>query len=137
VPIQAGDCFYFLTDGFSDKLTDEVFKNLADFSGTFARLAELACSPEIRDDCSAVCIKLNEAFEGCHYSFSGLDDVTAIQEKLRDTLRELTGSRAVHLDIALNEAINNVLIHGSGQGYVKIKPIGRRLHCVLKIVNRV
>lgn len=127
VPIQAGDCFYFLTDGFSDKLTDEVFKNLADFSVTSAGLADLACSPEIRDDCSAVCIKLNEAFEGCHYSFSGLDDVTAIQEKLRDTLRELAGSRAFHLEIALNEAINNVLIHGSGQGYVKIKPIGRQV----------
>ena len=136
VPIRAGDCFYFLTDGFSDKLTDDVVENLADFSATVARLADLARSPEIRDDCSAVCIKLNKAFTGCHYVFSGLDDVTAMQEKLRDTLRELAGNRAFHLEIALNEAINNVLFHGSGQGYVKIKPIGRQLALRVKDYNQ-
>lgn len=127
IPIRAGDCFYFLTDGISEKLTESMLYDLENFDATSAHLADLADSPVVEDDCSAVCIKIHEAFQGYHYNFSGLEDVADIQEKMRDTLIELAGSRAVHLEIALNEAINNVLMHGSGDGNVKIKQIGRRV----------
>jgi|GEM_PF-1109332 len=127
VPIQAGDCFYFLTDGISEKLTESVLDNLGDFPIASGMLAELANSRGIEDDCSAVCIKLKGSSEGCRYYFSGMEDAATIQEKLRHTLTEMAGSQALYLEIALNEAINNILLHGSSNGYVKIKRIGRRV----------
>ena len=131
VPLQSGDCFYFLTDGLSDKLEKPLLKNLGEFSVTVGRLAGLADSLAIQDDCSAICIKIEELTDYCRYSFLGLESVDGLQKHIREKLESWTGNRSLHLEIILNEAINNVLFHGSGQGRFIIRRIGR--HIVMRV----
>ena len=125
LPIQSGDCFYFLTDGFSDKLNESILNDLDDFTAIPERLTHLARSTEVADDCSAVCIKINDLTNHRRYDFSGMDDVDMLQKTIRQVLADFAGNQAVRLEIALNEAVNNVLMHGSGQGHFVIKRIGR------------
>jgi anti-sigma regulatory factor (Ser/Thr protein kinase) len=120
-PLQPGDCFYFLSDGISDKLPDSATSHLEDFSITTTMLAETTNLKIIRDDCSAVCIKLKDQYDSLQYFFSGMDEVVTMYKHNRRVLQEIAGSQALYLEIALNEAINNILIHGSGCGCVKIK----------------
>ena len=127
IPIQSGDCYYFLTDGLSDILRESDLKDLSNFSATLRRLSGLTDTTEVMDDCSAVCIKINELTPYCRYGFSGMDDVEKLQKAIRRKLADIAGNQAVQLEIALNEAINNVLMHGSGEGHFSIKRIGRRI----------
>ena len=121
VPLQPGDCFYFLSDGISEILPDSIMNCLEDFSITTTILAETTNLKSIRDDCSAVCIKLKGRYGSLQYFFSGLDEVVTMYKQNRLVLSELAGSQALCLEIALNEAINNILSHGSGCGRVRIK----------------
>ena len=63
VPIAAGDCFHFLTDGFTDALAqpqDASFWSPGgkDFEADVAALERLAESGMLRDDATGVCFKI-------------------------------------------------------------------------------
>lgn len=124
LPIQTGDCFYFLTDGFSDQLQGRLKISLDDFSAMRGFLLNLTESPAVADDCSAICINIGELSPACRYDFAGLDEAESLQRKFRERLADWGGTRAIQLEIALNEAINNVLMHGSTIGRVGIRRIG-------------
>ncbi len=127
IPLQSGDCFYFLTDGLSDKLNETVCNDLCNFHFVLGYLTDLAGSSVVQDDCSAVCINIKKVTRHCRYDFAGMDDVEKLQKIIRHQLENIAGNHALHLEIALNEAINNVLLHGSGEGCFTIKRIRRRI----------
>lgn len=59
IPIQSGDAFYFLSDGLSEMLPDNIMgESLDDFEATVAIL-QAEAENELRwDDCTALCVKV-------------------------------------------------------------------------------
>ena len=62
-PVAEGDCFYFLTDGFTDALAQPENNNFwspdgKDFEADVAALERLAESGTLRDDATGVCFKI-------------------------------------------------------------------------------
>ena len=62
-PVAAGDCFHFLTDGFTDALAQP--ENAAfwsqdgcDFDADVAALEKLAVGGRLRDDATGICLKI-------------------------------------------------------------------------------
>ena len=58
LPIQAGDEFYFVTDGIDDLMSEEPTALHEGFDPMVAYLEQLAGSKERWDDCTGLCIKL-------------------------------------------------------------------------------
>ena len=63
IPVAAGDCLYFLTDGFTDLLAQPENNNFwsmdgKDFEADVAALERLAESGMLRDDATGVCFKI-------------------------------------------------------------------------------
>ena len=66
ISVAAGDCFHFLTDGFTDALAqpenaDFWSPNGKDFEADVAALKRLAKSGTLRDDATGVCLKIESA----------------------------------------------------------------------------
>ena len=62
-PVAAGDCFHFLTDGFTDALAQPENNNFwssdgKDFEADVAALERLAESGTLRDDATGICLKI-------------------------------------------------------------------------------
>lgn len=83
--------------------------------------------PENQDSGAAGCRKPNQSFNDYQCYFSGMADRAALQKKIRHILTEIAGDRALYLEIALHEAVNNILLHGSGSGFIRIRQRGRRV----------
>lgn len=58
IAIHPGDNFYFMSDGIYEQFTDVDNLPVASFEGMFEKLREFAGHPGRRDDCSAICIRL-------------------------------------------------------------------------------
>ena len=63
VPVQAGDVLCFLTDGFTDALAQQEKADFfssdgTDFDAAVAALGRLTESGILRDDATAVCLKI-------------------------------------------------------------------------------
>jgi PAS domain S-box-containing protein len=63
LPVAAGDCLYFLTDGFTDLLNQPENSGLwspdgKDFAADMASLQKIAENGMLRDDASGVCLKI-------------------------------------------------------------------------------
>ena len=63
IPVADGDAFYFLTDGFTDLLSQTEFavKRSADrqaFEADMARLNQLGRSDDLRDDATGICLRI-------------------------------------------------------------------------------
>ncbi len=66
LPISPGDTFHFLTDGFSDALSQAENRNFwspggKDFDADMASLVGLAENGELRDDATGVCLKIERS----------------------------------------------------------------------------
>ena len=66
ISVAAGDCFHFLTDGFTDALAQPENANFwspngKDFEADVAALKRLAKSGTLRDDATGVCLKIESA----------------------------------------------------------------------------
>ena len=64
ISISEGDCFHFLTDGFTDILEQPEYKNFwtpdgRDFYADVAALEHLAETGELRDDATGLCFRIN------------------------------------------------------------------------------
>lgn len=68
VPIQPGEAFYFMSDGIFEQIDEQNDLPLNDFSRALAapRLTE---KPDRKDDCSAVCIRINGQPSHLHLDF--------------------------------------------------------------------
>jgi len=58
VEVHPGDNFYFMSDGIYEQLTDVDNLPVASFEDMLHKLREIATYPDRRDDCSALCIRL-------------------------------------------------------------------------------
>ena len=58
IDIHPGDNFYFMSDGIYEQLPDVDNLPVASFERMFDKLREIADQPGRRDDCSALCIRL-------------------------------------------------------------------------------
>ncbi len=58
VPVRPGDNFYFMSDGIYEQLTDCDNLPVQSFEDTLQKLRLIAENPRRRDDCSALCIRL-------------------------------------------------------------------------------
>ena len=61
IPINEGDCIYFLTDGFTDRLSQVEYASTVgnDFEYSVALLEELAINGKLRDDATGLCFRIN------------------------------------------------------------------------------
>lgn len=122
IAIQPGDSFYFLTDGFSERFPNSKFTILKDYPVAVKFLSDLA-EINATDDCSAVCVRVNGISDKFKFYFRDIKDISALHEKIRRVLALWGKEQTKHLELVINEAINNVLLHGSGQGCLRLKRV--------------
>lgn len=132
VPVQAGDVFYFATDGLMDVMMRQVPLQLHDLEHmqTFMRMAVPPGGGH--DDASALCLRIQGAVRWpLVYELSKPEEVKYLRRRLRDLLGGIVGGRAIFIEVALNEAINNALRSADQGGgamiRIKINRFGSRL----------
>ncbi len=130
VPVQAGDAFYFVTDGLMDHLAQDVPKHLHDFDRTVNELQSWAAGDSGRDDASALCFRFSGAtvWPAC-FEISRPDELLYLRQRLREMLGRAAGGQAGFIEVILNEAINNSLRDAGNRAVVRVKlnRIGSRL----------
>jgi serine phosphatase RsbU (regulator of sigma subunit) len=60
IPVGEGDTFYFMSDGLQEPAMKIDFGDLRDFGSVLNRLADIQRLPGVRDDVSALCIRINQ-----------------------------------------------------------------------------
>ena len=58
MPFQSGDCFYFMSDGLSDRIAEDQSVSPREFDATVEQLRAYARAADKKDDCTAVCVKV-------------------------------------------------------------------------------
>ena len=127
VPIQAGDAFYFMSDGLFDIVSREMDLPSSQYSQTIRMLRDIAASPGRRDDCSAVCIRINDQPRfPVRLEFHRYGEYNRIRSRIRDLLQSVSTEHAPRIEIAIGEALANAL-RESMDVRVKLSLCGRRL----------
>ena len=127
VPIQAGDAFYFMSDGLFDIVSREVDLPSGQYPQTIRMLRDIAASPGRRDDCSAVCIRINDQPRfPVRLEFHRYCEYNRIRSRIRDLLQSVSLQHAPKIEIAIGEALANAL-RESMDVRVKLCLCGRRL----------
>ena len=127
VPIQAGDAFYFMSDGLFDIVSREVDLPSGQYPQTIRMLRDIAASPGRRDDCSAVCIRINDQPRfPVRLEFHRYGEYNRIRSRIRDLLQSVSLQHAPKIEIAIGEALANAL-RESMDVRVKLSLRGRRL----------
>ena len=127
VPIQAGDAFYFMSDGLFDIVSREMDLPSSQYSQTIRMLRDIAASPGRRDDCSAVCIRINDQPRfPVRLEFHRYGEYNRIRSRIRDLLQSVSTEHAPRIEIAIGEALANAL-RESMDVRVKLCLCGRRL----------
>lgn len=127
VPIQAGDAFYFMSDGLFDIVSREMDLPSSQYSQTIRMLRDIAASPGRRDDCSAVCIRINDQPRfPVRLEFHRYGEYNRIRSRIRDLLQSVSLQHAPKIEIAIGEALANAL-RESMDVRVKLSLCGRRL----------
>ena len=127
VPIQAGDAFYFMSDGLFDIVSREVDLPSGQYPQTIRMLRDIAASPGRRDDCSAVCIRINDQPRfPVRLEFHRYGEYNRIRSRIRDLLQSVSLQHAPRIEIAIGEALANAL-RESMDVRVKLSLCGRRL----------
>ena len=127
VPIQAGDAFYFMSDGLFDIVSLEVDLPSGQYPQTIRMLRDIAASPGRRDDCSAVCIRINDQPRfPVRLEFHRYGEYNRIRSRIRDLLQSVSLQHAPKIEIAIGEALANAL-RESMDVRVKLCLCGRRL----------
>ena len=108
VPIQPGEAFYFMSDGIFEQIDEQNDLPLNDFSRALAALRALTEKPDRKDDCSAVCIRINgQPSFPLHLDFFRPGEYSRIRSRLHDLLKQIAGIHAGRIDVAVGEALNN------------------------------
>ena len=127
VPIQAGDAFYFMSDGLFDIVSREVDLPSGQYPQTIRMLRDIAASPGRRDDCSAVCVRINDQPRfPVRLEFHRYGEYNRIRSRIRDLLQSVSLQHAPKIEIAIGEALANAL-RESMDVRVKLSLCGRRL----------
>lgn len=127
VPFSAGDSFYFMSDGIYDQVPKRQETMLDDFERTVQTLGDLAESPLRKDDCSAVCVRINgrPSFP-ISLETHRAGEYQRVRARVRNVLGDVAGDEAGKIFIALGEALNNAA-RESMDIRVRLNLLGRRL----------
>lgn len=111
IALQPGDFFAFCSDGLFDLLRDKKL-SFSDGNGLYRSLQTASEDPRRWDDASAICV----TFTGgkpwpLHFSLLTAMELPHLRERLRHILRRYGGGYADALEVALNEALNNAILH--------------------------
>jgi anti-sigma regulatory factor (Ser/Thr protein kinase) len=140
LPIEVGDCFYFMTDGLSDLLQSNCQMPLAQFPRMLQLLEEISLSVNRRDDATAVCIKVlalpqsqvHQAGWPRVLHFNGYGDYQRLKGEVGKILAEITGLQHSKQEIAVHEALANAMECRDGvsrqhKASIRFNKIGNRL----------
>jgi len=117
LPIEIGDCFYFMTDGLTDLLQGMTSLPLDRYPEMVERLRTLSGSPERRDDATAVCIHVRALPQSLVRQdgwpriirFNGYGDYQRLKGEVAKILAEVTGLPHSHQEVAIHEALANAM----------------------------
>ena len=140
LPIEIGECFYFLTDGLTDLLHGMSNLPLDRHSAMLDLLCTLSKSPERRDDATAVCIQVRALPQALvrqdgwprTLRFNGYGDYQRLKEEVGKILAEVTGkAHSIH-EVSVHEALANALECRDGAGRqhkarLRFNKVGNRL----------
>lgn len=108
VPIQPGEAYYFMSDGIFEQIDEQNGPPLADFSRALEALRRLGEKPDKKDDCSAVCIRVNgKPSFPLRLDFFRPGEYSRIRSRLHDLLKQMAGVHAGRIDVAVGEALTN------------------------------
>ena len=117
MPIDVGDCLYFMTDGLTDRIDRCEELPVDDFAETLGRIRKLAEAKDQRDDATAVCIRIQALPDAMHRQqgwprtlvFNGYGDYRRFRDAVTAILAEVTGLQHSMQEVAVNEALANAL----------------------------
>ena len=127
VPIQAGNCFYFMSDGLFEMVASDPKMPEQNFSEMVRYLRVRAAGSDRRDDCSALCIRINDRPKfPVRLEYHRYGEYERIRGRIRDLLQRIAGSAAARIEIAIGEALANAA-RESMEVRVKISLFGKLL----------
>ena len=132
VSVQAGDVFYFATDGLMDVMSRHVPVDLHDFDRILTAMKVAAPAGGGHDDASALCLRIRDPVQWpVFFELSKPEEMKYLRGRLREILVGSVGGKAIFIEVALNEAINNALRSASQTETplirLKINKLGSRL----------
>lgn len=108
VPIQQREAFYFTSDGILSQVWEEKDIKPSSYEQTVSRLRELAIGPARRDDCCALCIRINgQPVFPIRFQVHRPGEYSRVRQRIRSLLRRIAADQAGKVEVALGEALNN------------------------------
>ena len=118
-PVRKGDCFYFLTDGFSELIEGDKFPK-PNFQESCRCLEEIRHNATVWDDMAGLCIQLkpdkfffSNSRPELQVYFIGFDEFHAARLQITEFIESKYPSLADDILLAFHEAAGNALRHGS------------------------
>ena len=132
IAVQAGDVFYFVTDGLMDAMIRNIPVYLDDFDRTLATMRVVAPPGGGHDDASALCLRIRGPFRWpLFFELSQLKELKYLRGRLRGILDKTMSEQALSMEVVMNEAINNALrsVDQAETALIRIKinKVGSRL----------
>ena len=141
ISIESGDCFYFMTDGLTDQLTDKQKLPMRCYDLMIKKLREYAESDKRRDDATAICIQVrkllmksltNSSDWPRVINFNGYGDYLRFRSGIAAILAEVTSLPHSMQEVAIHEALANAMECRDGvfrqhRARVRFNKFGKRL----------
>ncbi len=117
IPLTAGNCIYFCTDGLTERMNSQERLPLGDWAEMQKMLRRMIHVWDSRDDATTVCLKI-ESFptSACDEKswpkvirLDGYGDYRRRKKDIAKTIAEVTGQLHSRQEVAVNEAIANAL----------------------------
>ena len=138
--IDVDDSFYFMTDGLSDLIRDQLQLPLENFSDTVELLKILSEAENCRDDATAVCVHVRALPRSLVREdgwpriirFNGYGDYQRLKGEVAKILTEVTGLPHSLHEVAVHEALANALECRDGvprhhKAHLRFNKVGNRL----------
>ena len=117
MPISAGDAFYFMTDGLTDRIGRRMDLPLHNYLEMVSFVQALTVGPDQRDDATAICIFIraipNLLLRRQGWPrvllFNGYGDYRRFKGQVCEVIAEATGHPHSMQEVAVNEALANAL----------------------------
>lgn len=127
IPVQTGDSFYFMSDGLFEMVSGKAELPQDNFRKMVKYLRGKAASQDRRDDCSAVCIRINDRPRfPVRLEYHRYGEYERIRGRIRDLLLKISERDAARTEIAIGEALANAA-RESMDVRVKISLFGKLL----------
>ena len=140
LPIAVGDSFYFMTDGFADRLGRRTDLPLDRYAEMLKLLRSMSEAEDRRDDATAICIRVRSLPQSVVSQdgwprilrFNGYGDYQRFKGEIGKILAEVTGlPHSIH-EVAVNEALANAMECRDGvprqhKARLRFNKVGNRL----------